>query len=99
MARYIDADKLMELYTDTPTLKLDGYKVPIEVVRQNIEDIPIADVVEVKHGEWLFEGTIEDVHRRTCSVCNGLFLVRWYDHTYEYRYCPHCGAKMDGGKI
>ena len=59
-----------------------------------LDDIPIADVVEVRHGKWLptkassyFGGVIYE-----CSLCNA--------HDGEYtsilgRYCWRCGAKMD----
>ena len=93
MGRYIDADELVKLYTNTPTLNLDGYRVPIEVVRENIKDAPTANVVEVKHGEWkrVECGTI-------CTQCR-----RVYDNDFEFshekvkqnfKYCPNCGADM-----
>lgn len=68
--------------------------------QQIIDDTPTADVVEVKHGEWISK--IFKVTGRkfiTCSVCNSPI-----DSTYthidenEFDYCPYCGAKMDGGK-
>ena len=49
------------------------------VVRQ-----PTADVVEVRHGEWLDNGA-----GFTCSEC------KWRCRGVSY-YCPNCGAKMDG---
>lgn len=44
-----------------------------------------ADVVEVKHGEWL-----NGVTGYTCSVCDK------QEPTKRFLYCPNCGAKMDG---
>ena len=38
--RLIDADVLMELYSDTDDLRLKDMKVPIAVIRQNIMDMP-----------------------------------------------------------
>lgn len=60
--------------------------------------IPTADVVEVKHGEWL---GIADFGNGNCigycSVCgtmqkaeNGSVLKLYH------RHCHNCGAKMDG---
>lgn len=48
------------------------------------------DVVEVRHGHW---NTTDTILGRCCecSVCGSC-------PTMEYRYCPYCGAKMDGGK-
>lgn len=31
--------------------------------------------------------------KRRCSVCRKITLV---DASIEYKYCPHCGAKMKG---
>lgn len=51
------------------------------------------DVAPVRHGMW------EDYEENTwqCSECGELFYLE--DGTpqeNEYRYCPNCGAKMDG---
>lgn len=58
-----------------------------------IEDAPAADVAPVVHGWWNAD--------ETCSVCKeksteGLDAVKW-DYWLP-DYCPHCGAKMDGGE-
>ena len=61
--------------------------------------IPAADVVEVKRGEWE-ERIVDDdeydkygLFRRRfyCSACGD-----WNTHGAS-KYCPNCGAKMDGG--
>ena len=62
-----------------------------------------ADVVEVKHGEWIDDGFGRG--NMICSLCkqypvddedgNPLsVLIGW-----QPEFCPHCGAKMDGGKV
>ena len=47
-----------------------------------------ADVVEVRHGEW--KKLYDKAPRYVCTACNHLF------NNKEYKYCPNCGAKMDG---
>lgn len=59
--------------------------------------IPAADVVEVRHGRWTWDGG-EDMHYY-CSLCHH----NAYGNTGEvldgeYKYCPSCGARMDGGQ-
>lgn len=45
----------------------------------------------VAHGQW----DDEDTERFVCSLCGKWFSVDGGDG--EMNYCPHCGAKMDGG--
>lgn len=50
MAEYIEREELLELYRmDDPVLNENGH-VPLPVIRQNIMDIPAADVAPVRHG-------------------------------------------------
>lgn len=58
------------------------------IVKAAIEDVPAADVVEVKHGEW--KKVSEKSPRYVCTSCNHLY------NNKEYKYCPNCGANMDG---
>lgn len=57
-----------------------------------IGKLPAADVVPVVHGWW--NAT------ETCSLCGeksteGLDATTW--NYWLPNYCPHCGARMDGG--
>ena len=52
--------------------------------------VPTADVVEVRHGEWIEKGR----YFPYCSECGT--WTDWSNGTAEFNYCPHCGAKMDG---
>ena len=86
--------------------KSDIYKLFDEsngVIRLHIADVdmlPTADVVEVKHGEWEESdiyicnsdgkpiAKVDTVY--VCSECGR-------EESRKEPYC-HCGAKMDGGK-
>ena len=62
------------------------------------DEIPAADVEPVRHGHWIEE---YDCGYTTphCSECGETALTKEetsYDYVYS-SYCPHCGAKMDGG--
>lgn len=63
---------------------------------ENQEKFPAADVVEVRHGEWIELvrdlGKGRTITKYQCSLC-GVYLVM------EANYCPHCGAKMDGKAV
>lgn len=112
MARYIDADILLE------ELRISGEKEGIKAydmanreifdacVKYNhgqycyitaqeiVKTIPTADVVEVKHGYWIVDDDITE-----CSNCHKEYVTaRGMLQLKVFDYCPHCGAKMDGGK-
>lgn len=57
------------------------------VVLRMIDDAPAADVAPVVHGAWQVTDRF-----KACSVCGYAFARLLPD-----KYCPHCGAKMDGG--
>lgn len=59
-----------------------------------IEDAPAADVAPVVHAEWVVCGDGDNVPWM-CSHC-GKTTAHKYKVIYG-KYCPHCGAKMDGG--
>lgn len=61
-----------------------------------IKNIQEADVALVVHGRWIKEKTQDDFDSMKCTACNGLLLVRWHTRLDFFRYCPNCGAKMDG---
>lgn len=50
---------------------------------------PADDVVEVKHGRWLFggDGLVE------CSLCEEVYT---HSMLLPRNYCPNCGANMRG---
>ena len=49
-----------------------------------------ADVQEVRHGHW--KQRMSTLTSVKCSEC-GTY------HEYDTRYCPHCGARMDGKEV
>lgn len=62
-----------------------------------IEDAPVADVAPVVHGRWI---KYPRAHYFKCSECK--YTVPYkkamlVNKTRQYNYCPHCGAKMNGG--
>jgi hypothetical protein len=67
-----------------------------------LEAIPTADVVEVRHGEWvLFDNAFSSWNVWVCSECGYRRKEGWM-HTEagkkpNAQYCEHCMAKMDGG--
>ena len=83
-------NKCLELFADK--------KIAEQIYRKlcdGIEDCETVEAEPTKHGWWRhYEGTL------TCSVCH----TEIYDDIIELlgddvpRYCPNCGARMDGGE-
>ena len=61
-----------------------------------IYQIPAADVAEVKHGHWhnVYMSSASSFVG-TCSVCG---ISNDIPPVPLAKYCPNCGAKMDGGQ-
>lgn len=68
-----------------------------------MEDIPAADVVEVRHGEWeIVQGVFTpggDPLKR-CPYCKSPDSehLDGIESRCQWNWCPVCGTKMDGGK-
>ena len=97
MCRYIDADKLLKStvskFKCVPLVGVYSYRNGEECFDgEDFDDLinntPSADVVKVRHGKW--KKLYDKAPRYVCSSCNHLF------NNKEYKYCPECGAKMDG---
>lgn len=58
------------------------------------DDLPTADVQPVKRGRWENTNTPNQLR---CSNCEIIHLIAQYPHG-DIKYCPNCGARMDGGK-
>ena len=67
-------------------------------VIDTIRFYPAADVAPVVHGEWEIKKIGDGGTTRTCSNCNITQTVTIYNNKVMFRYCPYCGAKMDGVK-
>ena len=61
--------------------------------------LPTADVAPVKHGHWIsLDDYFEDAQ---CSECGDALVIgdcSFNDFCECYKFCPNCGAKMDGGE-
>ena len=64
-------------------------------------DVAISALKEqpVVHGRWKFGKNHGEFVETECTACGSLLLVKWIDELSNYRYCPNCGARMDGDSI
>lgn len=69
-----------------------GYVAALSTLEGVIADEPAVDAAPVVHGEWNLKH-VGFGHYWECSVChtNPCIYV-----TKDTKFCPNCGAKMDG---
>lgn len=89
MAEYIERKALIQTIQKDPWIGAQGKDYAL----CDIAEQPTADVVEVRHGEWEEERWCDNF-QHICSLCHK--TVRVHPQSVAYKYCPYCGAKMDG---
>lgn len=71
-----------------------------------IKGLPSADVAPVRHGHWDvrepmpmhdIKGNLSWGNWYVCTSC-GFATTAIEGHITQYKYCPSCGARMDGGE-
>ena len=101
MRRLIDADALRyAIEKRIGNITDEDFAEGMAEAITEIDLQPTIDAVPVKRGEWVeypyclcYEGALteDDI---ACSSCGAVFNV--IDNCTEtFKYCPHCGARMD----
>ena len=91
MPEYIDRGMAIAKLTALEVIDPNATMVD---ARRLLADMPAADVTPVVHGRIV--GLLEDGrYRRRFSCCgeDATMITQWA----WPKYCPSCGAKMDGG--
>lgn len=103
MSRYIDADAFAKQITkirDVQNIKSDtNWYSAYDEFLDLIEDFHTADVREIVRGEWVEAEICNGIQCNACSVCGYSPFYKGEPvlvaRTYNFNYCPNCGAKMD----
>lgn len=87
MEKWIDAEAAVDAVKRSEALvRAFGFHNAIEAIRE----VPAADVAPVRRGTWSVAIGYDPKRVVMCSECQRM--------AYEpSAFCPHCGAKMDGG--
>lgn len=100
MADYIEREALMRRIKEIHCAECDSYHGVrcracwVDDTLDYVDCEPAADVVEVRHGEWLVEyDKYWKKWRIICPYCKNEYTSIT---KHLKNYCSHCGAKMDG---
>lgn len=91
MAEYITKAEALHAVEDAMELTSSEY----DMIAEKIDNVPAADVAPVVHGEWKSNGLGGYAYVFVCSQCG---YVDGYPFNDRHKFCPNCGAKMDGGE-
>lgn len=102
----IDLDDAKQFSGDSLT---ENYCEGLYEATELVDDIPAADVAPVAHGLWMpvYESEMagwdpavagrDPIGGYICSACKEEAVYDCNDKFVLSNYCPHCGARMDGG--
>lgn len=66
-----------------------------------LDEIPAADVSQVRHGRWVNEDfpdeQVDATDPAICSECKEPAHKAEHGYAILSKYCPNCGCLMDGG--
>lgn len=92
MAEYIEKNVAIARVT---ALEIGNPCATMTDAKRQIADTRPADVAPVVHGQWV---SVAGKRDRICSRCLRNEPYKNADDDAEvFEFCPHCGAKMDGG--
>ena len=79
-----------------PYIQDDELRPTLKSLREFINNRPDVDAEPVRHGRWIQFKAAPSYHY--CSYCKSTNKMTMSCNKYVLlKYCPNCGAKMDGG--
>lgn len=100
----IDADALLKkcIEGDSDNKFTEGYNFAVQEISAKITLAPTIEAEPVRNGRWIQSDALDykdpngviHVHGM-CSCCRLIYDFR--DMTSRFKFCPNCGARMDGG--
>lgn len=83
-ARYIDANEQEKIVEELENMCINAPEHILDKLSK-LKNLPVADVRENVHSEWIWQGEYEPTcYCRKCGV----------RQVYESHFCPNCGADM-----
>lgn len=88
MAEYLEREGLLRELRLWNLHKAEPDNFHYTELKAWLEALPAEDVQPVKHGQWVIDNPEQVLMH--CSNC------KWRNLNWKWKYCPYCGAKMDG---
>lgn len=63
----------------------------VDDMKMELDEAPTIEAEPTRHGKWIGKPIVGYSTVR-CSVCGDVFL----ENKGTWKYCPHCGTRMDG---
>ena len=109
MTEYIEREAALREIERRETFMVGDKYISVDSMKTFIKNRPAADVAPVVHGHWLpseddfdDEDVLFDVEEWCDWQCSSCGEELCYDDPMPShllpRFCPNCGAKMDGGE-
>ena len=74
----------------------NDFSQQMDVILAIVDAQPTADVVEVRHGRWIFDHMTGDrAYYANCSECGLKKHFKDEEAEQKKKYCSFCGARMD----
>lgn len=95
--RPIDADAIEKTLQDAADFAMTEKKDPrqaaaLDIARTLVAAAPTVEPESEKHGRWEKASVIG---YERCSCCKNCYVPAGWANGTKWKYCPHCGAKMD----
>lgn len=96
--RYVECETTLKIIDKYAKTVDESGAVVVKEIKDIVEIIcPAADVVEVRHGEWIAHDDDWCGTYYTCSACGcDWTTIDGTPQENNMKYCPECGSKMGG---
>ena len=100
MAEYIEREYLLHRFNIDDMMNVNGTLISLNDARNVISSVPAADVAPVRRARWnrpylKWPWALFKIKNPYCFCTNCICAVKAKKIT---KYCPECGAQMDGAE-
>lgn len=98
MCDLISRDAVLKILNNSRSIRAEhdgvsGIWINLMDAIGEIERVPVVDAETARHGHWIQAGHDGWSSYIKCSKCKRYLRDI---HPSDYKFCPYCGAKMDG---